>query len=181
MREPSKTRQRILEAAQRCFSKKSFDATGVREIAADAGVNIALLNRYFGSKERLFEEAVAKAIQIDDLLVEDKSTFGARTAGAMLINDFVGVALDPTRAFVNSLGSPVVGERLRASISDRLLPRIASWIDGEHAEQRAALIFSTLLGFDILRRMAKLAALDPEHRDTIEKMCAATLQKYVDG
>ena len=175
------TRKRILAAAQRRFSKQSFDATGMREIAAEAGVNVALVNRYFGSKEQLFEEAVAEAITIDALLAGPQDGFGTRTASAMLSKDFKYINLDPTAAFVNSLGSPVVGERLRRAVEERLLPEISGWLGGAHADQRAAMIFSALLGFDVLRRMARIDALNTRHGPVLEDLCAATLQSYVDG
>ena len=40
------------------FGQKGFDGTSVREIAAGADVNLAMINYYFGSKEKLFESVV---------------------------------------------------------------------------------------------------------------------------
>lgn len=40
------------------FTASGYDGVGVREIAAGAGVTAMLVNRYFGSKEQLFAEAV---------------------------------------------------------------------------------------------------------------------------
>lgn len=48
----------IIESALKLFSTKGFEGTSVREIAADAGVNVAMINYYFGSKEKLFESVV---------------------------------------------------------------------------------------------------------------------------
>lgn len=48
----------IIESALKLFSTKGFEGTSVREIAADAGVNVAMINYYFGSKENLFESVV---------------------------------------------------------------------------------------------------------------------------
>lgn len=52
------TKNTIIQSAIHLFSKKGFDGTSVREIAADAGVNVALINYYFVSKERLLESVV---------------------------------------------------------------------------------------------------------------------------
>lgn len=46
----------ILEKAEALFSEKGFDATSVRDIAKAAGINIAMISYYFGSKEKLMEE-----------------------------------------------------------------------------------------------------------------------------
>ncbi len=56
-------KQRILEAAIRLFSRRGFAATGVRQIAGEAGVNLAMVSYYYGSKvgvlEAIIEEAFA--------------------------------------------------------------------------------------------------------------------------
>ena len=48
----------IIESAIKLFGTKGFDGTSVREIASDAKVNVAMINYYFGSKEKLFEAVV---------------------------------------------------------------------------------------------------------------------------
>jgi AcrR family transcriptional regulator len=47
--------EKIKEAARRIFHKKGYGATRTRDIAEEAGINLALLNYYFRSKEKLFE------------------------------------------------------------------------------------------------------------------------------
>ena len=54
-RDADNTRQLLLRAARHRFARDGYAATKVRDIAADAGVNMALINRYFASKEGLFE------------------------------------------------------------------------------------------------------------------------------
>ena len=56
-RNAATTRQAILQAAHRCFLDESYDSVGLREIASAAGVDVALVSRYFGGKEQLFKEA----------------------------------------------------------------------------------------------------------------------------
>lgn len=52
------TEQKIIQAASKLFSQKGYAATKTREISEEAGINLALLNYYFGSKEKLFREVV---------------------------------------------------------------------------------------------------------------------------
>jgi AcrR family transcriptional regulator len=61
MRDAEATRQLLLRSARQRFARDGYAATTVREIAADAGVNVALINRYFESKEGLFEECLSLA------------------------------------------------------------------------------------------------------------------------
>jgi AcrR family transcriptional regulator len=60
-RNATATREAILASARKVFARSGYDGAGVREIAAGAGVTAMLVNRYFGSKERLFAEAIAAA------------------------------------------------------------------------------------------------------------------------
>ncbi|MER5435184.1 TetR family transcriptional regulator [Streptomyces sp. NPDC002588] len=60
-RDAAATRQALLEAARGRFTRLGYDRTTLRDVAADAGVNLALIKRYFGSKEGLFKAALATA------------------------------------------------------------------------------------------------------------------------
>jgi AcrR family transcriptional regulator len=53
--EYSEKKVQIMEAAEQLFAEKSFDGTPVRDIADKAGVNLAMISYYFGSKEKLLE------------------------------------------------------------------------------------------------------------------------------
>ncbi|HSD07730.1 TetR/AcrR family transcriptional regulator [Flavobacterium sp.] len=50
------TEEKIKEAARKVFMRKGFSATRTRDIAEEAGINLALLNYYFRSKKKLFDE-----------------------------------------------------------------------------------------------------------------------------
>ncbi|MEO5674399.1 MAG: TetR family transcriptional regulator [Chitinophagales bacterium] len=51
-------KEQILEVAEELFARHGFEGTSVRELAKKAGINIAMISYYFGSKEKLFEELV---------------------------------------------------------------------------------------------------------------------------
>ncbi|GGN85510.1 TetR family transcriptional regulator [Actinoplanes lobatus] len=58
-RDAGATKQALLEAAQARFAQVGYESTTLRDVAADVGVNLALIKRYFGSKEGLFKAALA--------------------------------------------------------------------------------------------------------------------------
>jgi AcrR family transcriptional regulator len=49
-------KDRLVNAAEELFCERGFKGTSIRDIAASAGCNIASVNYYFGSKEKLYEE-----------------------------------------------------------------------------------------------------------------------------
>ena len=72
------TEEKIKQAAKIVFHKKGFAATRTRDIAEEAGINLALLNYYFRSKEKLFELIMEESLR-DFLLsltgvISDEST-----------------------------------------------------------------------------------------------------------
>ncbi|MBS3915527.1 MAG: TetR/AcrR family transcriptional regulator [Bacteroidetes bacterium] len=57
------TEARIREAARKVFLKKGYSGARTRDIAEEAGINLALLNYYFRSKEKLFEQVMLEKMQ----------------------------------------------------------------------------------------------------------------------
>ena len=62
-RDAAATRRDLLQAARRRFADQGYAATTVRQVADDAGVNVALISRYFSSKEGLFEACLHSAAE----------------------------------------------------------------------------------------------------------------------
>jgi AcrR family transcriptional regulator len=67
----------IIETAEKLFAQKGFDGASVRDIAEQAGINIAMISYYFGSKEKLmeaiFEAKIGKVqVRVEELLKDDK-------------------------------------------------------------------------------------------------------------
>lgn len=69
------TEERIKQAARAVFHRKGYSATKTRDIAEEAGMNLALLNYYFRSKEKLFEQIMFETV------------FGFMQNMAMVFND----------------------------------------------------------------------------------------------
>ena len=74
----------ILAAAQKAFETRGYADVGIRDIAAAAGINSALVLRYFGSKELLFRAALTDALDVEPLIAGDKARFGKTVVGLFL-------------------------------------------------------------------------------------------------
>src|SRR5689334_17213875 len=75
----SSTEEKIKEAARKVFTRKGYAATRTRDIAEEAGINLALLNYYFRSKEKLFEIIIIEKLLhfiegIKDILNDKQTT-----------------------------------------------------------------------------------------------------------
>jgi AcrR family transcriptional regulator len=58
-RSSEESKEQIMKAAVSLFARKGYEGTGVREIATKAGVNLAMINYFFGSKQGLLDEILA--------------------------------------------------------------------------------------------------------------------------
>jgi AcrR family transcriptional regulator len=80
------TEEKIMQAAKKLFTQKGFAATRTRDIAEEAGINLALLNYYFRSKEKLFDIVMLdnfrqfiKGISVN--LLDETATFDEKITG----------------------------------------------------------------------------------------------------
>jgi AcrR family transcriptional regulator len=63
MTERADTKTRILDAAEKLFGIKGFEATSLRDITAEAQVNLAAVNYHFQSKDCLIDAVIARRIE----------------------------------------------------------------------------------------------------------------------
>ena len=68
-----RTRAAILAAAQKLFAGQGYELTTVRDIAAIADIDPAMVIRYFGSKDELFARAAVFNLKLPDLSKADRS------------------------------------------------------------------------------------------------------------
>src|SRR3990170_3876838 len=80
------TEEKIKEAARIIFTQKGFAATRTRDIAEAAGLNLALLNYYFRSKEKLFDIIMMESLQyfmkgIGEIVTNEESSLEDKVSG----------------------------------------------------------------------------------------------------
>lgn len=120
------TKSRILDAAFRCLASSGYAALNVRDIAKDAGVNHALINYYFGTKDRLVIAVLDEANR--QLLQRQRQMYAAP-------GDFASKWAQARRFYENDIASGFVrvqAELYAASLSnpelrEQFLPRIQAW------------------------------------------------------
>jgi AcrR family transcriptional regulator len=180
------TRGALLEAARVRFGEHGYDGTKLRDVAADAGVDAALVSYFFGGKDGLFAAAMALTVNPAELvggILRD----GTDGLGERLLRALLALWDDPGSGspFVALVRSAATNERaaelLRGFLERELLGRIASAIDAPEPELRAALTGSQMVGIIMARyvvRVQPIATCDPE---TLVAAVGPTLQRYLTG
>lgn len=131
----SNTKNRIIDAAQNLFVSRGYRETTVRDIAREAGVNLALINYHFGSKEDLYKDLLRSRVApmldlLDRLVAEDQSAPERKVE--RLIDAYVG--------FVYS--NPDVPRLLMREMT--LRSQIAMWFADEVVSKVAIRVFSVV-------------------------------------
>jgi AcrR family transcriptional regulator len=148
-RDAAATREAILEAATRRFATEGYQRAGAREIAADAGVNAALINRYFGSKEKLFAEVIERALDIGHLLQDQRGDLADYLARVMVYGreELKDWGYTPLLLLLRSATEPHAVKLFRRDLNCTALPLLAEQIGGDDAAVRAAMVMAQLTGF----------------------------------
>src|SRR5690606_4354359 len=155
-RNAANTRIAILEAARNRFLQDGYDSAGLRAIAADAGIDAALISRYFGSKKQLFAEVLESTREESkDLFTGDRTSWGYRLAEKML---------DPTNrsaqhmifiGLVTSSSSSVEASNLvHRHVEKHFMKPFAEWLGGPAAADTAWLMASMLMGVLVMNSIA---------------------------
>lgn len=177
-RDAGKTRDAILRSAQKLFAEKGYATTGVREIAADAGVNSTLVRRYFGSKEGLLRVALQDLLRVDLIVEGDRAQFGARAA-AVLSN--AGAFSNPVAIMMLAMGDLSARQLCCDLVEENVIAPLAAWLGGPDAFDRAAQLNTLWTGFITTRRLMPLRQLGDAHVGPTEAWVARVTQVIADG
>jgi AcrR family transcriptional regulator len=152
-RDSAASKTALLDAAAEIFAERGYDRATVRDIASQAGVNQALLFRYFGSKEALFAAVVARTGR-DQLAESPPAELFARILRAILDKDRAASPDHVLRIMLRSSGEDVAATSIRRQIGDDYVHALAGLSDSPDADLRAHLVLAWIVGIDLLRSVA---------------------------
>ncbi|SEM03639.1 TetR/AcrR family transcriptional regulator [Rhodococcus maanshanensis] len=155
------TRRGILEVARRRFLAEGYVKVTMRSLAADAGVNAALISYFFGSKRGLFAAAMALSANPADLLAEALPGPPARLA-ARVLTALVSTWDDPQRGgtirvlLTAAAHDEDLARLIREMIDRELVTVLAEHLGGTGARARAGLFAAQALGVIHARYVLRL-------------------------
>ncbi|MGE5292688.1 MAG: TetR family transcriptional regulator [Micromonosporaceae bacterium] len=183
---PSSTRVQIVAAAAQRFAVAGYEATSVRQVAADAGVDPALVRKFFGGKEELFTE-VASALIDPARALAAVADGPQETAGERLVAYFLSLLGDVQHPgpFLGLVRSAVSSEHaanlLRRFLAERVLGEIAATLRTGRPDLRAALVASQLVGLAVARYAVRLPPLTDTDPGELTRWVAPVIQYYLTG
>ena len=181
-RNAAATREAILSSAISNFARAGYDGVGVREIAGDAGVTAMLVNRYFGSKEQLFAEAVEASFAAPAFVAEQPRFSARETAAALVARSAPGGdELAPFLIMLRSASNPRSAEIVVDAIERHVGRRLARQLSGPGRQLRSDVVLSVISGVLLMRRVAGTRALNSRDMDGLTDILEAVFEAIVQG
>ncbi len=180
-------KQRIVEVAREHF-KHGYEHATVRAIAADAGVDVAMVYYFFGNKEGLFNAAV---IDIPEHPLHQLATLidddGDDQIGARLVRRFVelwdeGDTFDPLLTIWRSAADqPLARKLLHDTLAGPVAERVAAVFGVDDAVLRVELVTVHLMGLAFARYQLRIEPIASTGIDELVAWIGPTVQRYLTG
>jgi AcrR family transcriptional regulator len=193
----SGTREAILAAARARFGDLGYDRATIRAIAADAGVDAALVHHFYGTKDQLFAAAMRLPVNPRQVLAAALAP-GARgqhqSLGEHLLRTVLGIweVAEIRATFLGLLRSAPTSEQavvmLREFLAEAILGPLAAaareaapGAAGQDAGYRAALVASQVLGLGLTRYVLEVEPLAQASSEDLIAAIAPNLDRYLSG
>jgi len=174
------TRAAILAAARERFAADGYEGATIRAIAAGAGIDPALVMRYYGSKEKLFAAAAHFDLRLPDLSAHPRERIGA----ALVEHFLARWEEDDTLMVLLRAGmtNKAAAARLRSIFGGQVAPLVAALsADPATAAARAGMVASQVLGFALCRFVLRLPPIVAMTRAEAIGWLGPTVQRYLTG
>lgn len=179
------TKAALLAAAREVFTEQGYDAATVRAIAAQAGVDPAMVNHWFGGKAGLFSAAVHIPVNPEEvvplLLAGDREQLAERLLRRFLTvwdNAEGGQFAALVRSIATNENAVTM---LREFIQNVMFENLIKALDVDQPDLRGALCGSQIVGLGMARYVVRLEPLASADHDTVVAAVGPNLQRYLTG
>lgn len=182
----SGTREAILSAARESFGANGYTGTTIRGVARAAGVDPALVHRFYGSKESLFAATLDlpadPGVILPPLLDEGLDGLGERVVRTFLTLWDATPGQGPMLALLRSaVTDEKAAELLRDFLTRVVMGPLARAAGGDSPDLRASLVASQMVGLAVSRYVLRMEPLASTPPDELARHLAPTLDRYLTG
>ena len=175
----SHAQKAIRAAATRLFAQHGYSGTSVRDIAAAAGVDPALVSRHFGSKEGLFLSTMTVDEDFRGLVDGPLDELG-RAILTRIVTRMDGPGGGVFAALVGALALPEVRASLARSTDEHVIGPLARRLSGPDVDLRARLVGAQLNGLLFSLHVSPDPDLAQRPRAEVLDVYARALQTLID-
>ncbi|MBU8861791.1 MULTISPECIES: TetR family transcriptional regulator [unclassified Micromonospora] len=178
-RKGERTKRRILATARRVFAEVGYERATIRAIAAAADVDKSSVIQYFGTKQRLFREAVHWRIPLRELTTGDPVQSTDNYLRAMLSS----WAADPNSPMAVLLRASMTSDEaagiLRDHVTAEAVDVMADTITAAEPRLRAALAGAMMMGIAAQRYVLRMPDLADADLDDVLRVVAPAMRAII--
>lgn len=153
------TQEKLLLAARELFWTRGYSNVSVRDITKAAGVDVALVSRYFGGKQGLFEATLAEIPTWEALQVERERVLAAAIDSFSHPFDPETDQANPFTMLLANVIDPEMGPHIRGLVQQVMAKPLADKLGGDQSDERSAMLLAVLFGMALMRKNFQLDAL----------------------
>lgn len=142
------------------------------------GINVALVVRYFGGKEGLFESALLESLDIDRLIAGDRNAFGDRLAH--LLSDASGDSPNPLAMMLLATSDTAARAVALKRLTTHVTAPLARWLRGRDTRERAVRITMLASGYLTYQLLLPVSDRSAGGVSSTREWLAKALQDQVD-
>ncbi|ONH28019.1 TetR/AcrR family transcriptional regulator [Pseudofrankia asymbiotica] len=181
-RDAAATREALLAAAKTLFAERGYEGTRLRDVAAEAGVDVALVARYFGGKHGLHRAALASEV------VDAVSPAGDESATELVARIFEmwddsGIGSGVPAFVIPGLAPEVRAPALRLT-EQRLIGPLAAKLSAQGVGTpvlRAQAMVAALIGIGLVRAVGSMPELARADRDDLVRLLGPAAELITEG
>lgn len=178
-RDAQATRKALLVAAQSEFQRAGYEGASTRTIATEAGCNVALISRYFGSKKGLFEAVMGACFDLSPLKTLPRDEMISALVDIALEKAQMKSEFDPMVVAIRSSGSDESLDIISNQLGNPMVEELASILGGEDARQKAGVVLSIISGVFVGRVAIGAEALSSNADEKIRPLISSALKAVV--
>lgn len=171
-RDAARTRQALLVAAQELFGTRGYAATTLREIGEHAGVDPALIARYFGNKAAIYIASLEANVAPLDEMSGQRRVFDGQLIERMIERTTRAGASPVLQAAVGPADDPIMKEAARRILTERTVDPLQHQVETAGLDRprlRAELIAAALTGIVLARSAGTFQTLgNATNEDVVE-------------
>ncbi len=151
MRKTLSTKEKLLISARKLFWARGYSNVSVRDLTRDAGVDAALVSRYYDGKLGLFKASMEGAFEWPELLAASDGQFKDIVVAKLADSLEQTEENSALKMLILNSMDPEVGDLVREAARDCLIAPMQRMLGGAKARERVALFMAVMIGASMMR------------------------------
>jgi AcrR family transcriptional regulator len=151
MKKTLSTKEKLLISARKLFWARGYSNVSVRDLTKDAGVDVALVSRYYDGKLGLFKASIDGAFDWPELFAASNGQFKDIVVAKLADSLEQTEENSAVKMLILNSMDPEVGDYVREAAKNYLIVPMQTMLGGTKAREQVALFLAVMIGASMMR------------------------------